>query len=64
MAKYYVRIEREVSLEVEAEDYKQAEEEAMSKFIANPNEELLLNKVVEATPLKEEVYCENKNIYS
>lgn len=47
MAKYYVKIEREVSLEVEAEDYEQAEEEAMSKFIANPNEELLLNKVVE-----------------
>ena len=47
MAKYYVRIEREVSLEVEAEDYEQAEEEAMSKFIANPNEVLLLNKVVE-----------------
>ena len=47
MAKYYVEIEREVSLEVEAEDYEQAEEEAMSKFIANPNEELLLNKVVE-----------------
>jgi len=49
MPKYYVRIEREVSLEVEAEDYEQAEEEAMAKFIANPNEELLLNKVVEAT---------------
>lgn len=47
MNKYYVRIEREVSLEVEAEDYEQAEEEAMSKFIGNPNEELLLNKVVE-----------------
>ena len=53
MAKYYVRIEREVSLEVEAEDYEQAEEEAMSKFIANPNEELLLNKVVEATEVSE-----------
>ena len=49
MAKYYVRIEREVSLQVEAEDYEQAEEEAMSIFIANPNEELLLNKVVEVT---------------
>lgn len=47
MAKYYVRIEREVSLEVQAEDYEQAEENAMAKFIANPNEELLLNKVVE-----------------
>ena len=30
MAKYYVKIEREVSLEVEAEDYEQSEEEAMS----------------------------------
>ena len=49
MAKYYVEIEREVSVEVDAEDYEQAEEEAMSKFIANPNEELLLNKVVEVT---------------
>ena len=49
MAKYYVEIEREVSLEVEAEDYEQAEEEAMSKFIANPNEQLLLNRVVVAT---------------
>ena len=49
MPKYYVKIEREVSLEVEAEDYEQAEQEAMSKFIANPNEELLLNKVVEVT---------------
>jgi len=47
MPKYYIRIEREVSLEIQAEDYEQAEEEAMSKFIANPNEELLLNKVVE-----------------
>ena len=49
MAKYYVKIEREVSLEVEADDYEQAEEEAMSKFIANPNEQLLLNRVVVAT---------------
>jgi len=53
MAKYYLRIEREVSVEVEAEDYEQAEQEAMSKFIANPNEELLLNKVVEATEVEE-----------
>ena len=53
MPKYYVRIEREVSLEVQAEDYEQAEEEAMSKFKANPNEELLLNKVVEVTELDE-----------
>ena len=49
MPKYYVRIEREVSLEVEADDYEQAEEEAISKFIANPNEQLLLNRVVEVT---------------
>tara|TARA_R100000005_G_C4860491_1_gene122172 strand:- start:206 stop:394 length:189 start_codon:yes stop_codon:yes gene_type:complete len=53
MAKYYVEIEREVSLEVEAEDYEQAEEEAMSKFIANPNEQLLLNRVVVATRVEE-----------
>jgi hypothetical protein len=53
MAKYCVRIEREVSLEVKAENYEQAEEVAMSKFIANPNEELLLNKVVEVTEEKE-----------
>ena len=53
MAKYYVEIEREVSLEVEADDYEQAEEEAMSKFIANPNEQLLLNRVVVATRVEE-----------
>jgi len=53
MAKYYVEIEREVSVEVDAEDYDQAEEEAMSKFIANPNEELLLNKVVGVTKEEE-----------
>tara|TARA_R100000231_G_scaffold39913_1_gene34707 strand:- start:5219 stop:5377 length:159 start_codon:yes stop_codon:yes gene_type:complete len=47
MAKYYVRIEREVSLEVEAEDYGQAEEHAINLFVENPNEELLLNRVVE-----------------
>jgi hypothetical protein len=49
MPKYYIRIEREVSLEIQAEDYEQAEENAMNKFIANPEEELLLNKVVEVT---------------
>ena len=53
MVKYYVEIEREVSLEVKAENYEQAEEEAMSKFIANPNEELLLNRVVVATRVEE-----------
>ena len=53
MAKYYIEIEREVSLEVEADDYEQAEEEAMSKFIANPNEQLLLNRVVVATRVEE-----------
>ena len=36
MAKYYVRIEREVSLEVEAEDYGQAEEHAINLFVENP----------------------------
>ena len=49
MAKYEVIIEREVSIVVEAEDYEQAEEEAMAKFIANPDEELLLNHVVAVT---------------
>ena len=46
MQKYYVEIEREVSVVVKAENYEQAEEHAMDFFIENPNEELLLNRVV------------------
>ena len=46
MQKYYVEIEREVSVVVEADSIEQAEEHAMDLFIENPNEELLLNKVV------------------
>lgn len=49
MAKYEVIIEREVSIVVEADDYEQAEEEALAKFIENPDEELLLNIVVAVT---------------
>lgn len=49
MAKYYVEIEREVSVVVEADSKEQAEEHAMDLFVENPNEELLLNRVVAVT---------------
>ena len=49
MAKYYVEIEREVSVVVDADSIEQAEEHAMDLFIPNPNEELLLNKVTAVT---------------
>ena len=45
MAKYYVQIEREISVVVDADSKEQAEETAMSKNFKG-EEELLLNKVV------------------
>ena len=53
MAKFTVQIEREILVSVQAGTPEQAEEEAMAKFIANPNEELLLNKVVSVTEEEE-----------
>ena len=49
MAKYYVEIEREVSVVVNADSKEQAEEHAMDLFVENPNEQLLLNRVVGVT---------------
>lgn len=54
MAKYYVEIEREVSVVVNADSKEQAEEHAMDLFVENPNEELLLNRVVGVTEEEEE----------
>lgn len=49
MAKYYVEIEREIAVVVNADNKEQAEEQAMNLFVENPNEELLLNRVVAVT---------------
>jgi len=48
MAKYYVVIEREVAVVVDADSKEQAEEVAMHKNFEG-EEELLLNKVVAVT---------------
>ena len=45
----YVEIEREVSVVVNADSKEQAEEHAMDLFVENPNEQLLLNRVVGVT---------------
>ena len=52
MAKYYVVIEREVSVVVDADSKEQAEEVAMAKNFTG-EEELLLNKVVAVTEEEE-----------
>ena len=49
--KYYVEIEREVSVEVNADSREQAEADAMAMFVENPNEQLLLNRVVGVTEI-------------
>jgi len=46
---FVVEIEREVSVVVNADSKEQAEEHAMDLFVENPNEELLLNRVVGVT---------------
>lgn len=46
---FVVEIEREVSVVVNADSKKQAEEHAMDLFVENPNEQLLLNRVVGVT---------------
>ena len=43
---FVVEIEREVSVVVNADNKEQAEEHAMDLFVENPNEQLLLNRVV------------------
>ena len=52
MAKYYVVIEREVAVVVDADSKEQAEEVAMHKNFEG-EEELLLNKVLAVTEEKE-----------
>ena len=46
---FVVEIEREVSVVVNADSKEQAEEHAMDLFVENPNEQLLLNRVVGVT---------------
>lgn len=46
---FVVEIEREVSVVVNADSKEQAEEHAMDLFVENPNEELLLNRVIGVT---------------
>ena len=52
MAKYYVVIEREVAVVVDADSKEQAEEVAMHKSLKE-KEELLLNRVVAVTEEEE-----------